>query len=122
MSDRTKNWISALELHERQTDSAVRPLIVDVRAQPEFEAGHIPDAVNIPAAGVLESLPQLNTGQPVVLYCDLRHQGSSRSERAAEQLRKAGFQVRVLEGGFPAWEAAEYPVVRRSQFHQIGKV
>jgi rhodanese-related sulfurtransferase len=122
MVDRTGRWISPLELHENRSDSTARPLVVDVRSQQDFDAGHIPDAVNIPADKVLESLPRLNTGQPVVLYCDMRHRGSSRSEGAADQLRKAGLQARVLDGGFPAWEAAEYPVSRRSQFHRVGNV
>ena len=122
MAGRTENWITPLELHEKQADSTVRPLIIDVRGPAEFDSGHIPDAINLPAGQLLESLPEVSSGQPLVVYCDMRHRGSSRSEKAAEQLRKAGMQARVLDGGFPAWEAADYPVQRRGQFHQVGKV
>jgi len=40
----------------------------------------------------------------------MRHRGSSRSERAATLLRANGYAARALDGGFPAWEAAGYPV------------
>jgi len=42
----------------------------------------------------------------------MRHRGSSRSERAATLLRASGYDARALDGGFPAWEAAGYPVER----------
>jgi phage shock protein E len=44
----------------------------------------------------------------------MRHRGSSRSERAAALLRESGYDASALEGGFPAWEAAGYPVERSS--------
>jgi rhodanese-related sulfurtransferase len=40
----------------------------------------------------------------------MRHRGNSRSERAAALLRESGYDARALEGGFPAWQAAGYPV------------
>ena len=40
----------------------------------------------------------------------MRHRGNSRSERAAALLRGSGYDAKALEGGFPAWEAAGYPV------------
>jgi rhodanese-related sulfurtransferase len=42
----------------------------------------------------------------------MRHRGDSRSERAAALLRESGHDARALEGGFPAWEAAGFPVER----------
>lgn len=40
----------------------------------------------------------------------MRHPGRSRSERVATQLREQGYSAEALEGGFPAWRAAGYPV------------
>jgi rhodanese-related sulfurtransferase len=40
----------------------------------------------------------------------MRHRGQSRSERAAALLRESGYQAQALDGGFPAWEKAGYPV------------
>ena len=42
----------------------------------------------------------------------MRHRGHSRSERVAALLRESGYNARALDGGFPAWEAAGYPVER----------
>jgi rhodanese-related sulfurtransferase len=42
----------------------------------------------------------------------MRHPGRSSSERAAALLRESGYQAQALAGGFPAWEAGEYPVER----------
>jgi phage shock protein E len=122
MVDRSSQWITPIELHAQMQDSAIRPLVIDLRGGTEYQAGHISDAVHVEADELLESLPQVGTGQPLVLYCDMHHPGSSRSERAADQLRQNGLQARILEGGFPAWEAADYPVDRGRQFHQVGKV
>ncbi len=122
MVDRSIQWITAIELHTQMQDNAIRPLVIDMRGHSEYQAGHIPEAIHIDGDELLESLRQIGTGKPIILYCDMRHPGSSHSERAAEKLRLNGLQTRVLEGGFPAWEAAEYPVDRGRQFHQIGKV
>jgi rhodanese-related sulfurtransferase len=40
----------------------------------------------------------------------MQHRGSSRSERAAALLRESGFKAQALDGGFPAWKAAGYPI------------
>ncbi|MCC6167856.1 MAG: hypothetical protein IT329_11565 [Caldilineaceae bacterium] len=40
----------------------------------------------------------------------MHHRGHSSSERAAALLRESGYEARALEGGFPAWQAAGYPV------------
>ena len=40
----------------------------------------------------------------------MRHPGTSSSEGAAAQLRESGFMAQALQGGFPAWESAGYPV------------
>lgn len=40
----------------------------------------------------------------------MRHRGSSRSERVAALLRESGYDAQALDGGFPAWKQAGYPV------------
>jgi rhodanese-related sulfurtransferase len=40
----------------------------------------------------------------------MRHRGSSSSERAAALLRESGFNALALDGGFPAWKRAGFPV------------
>jgi len=88
-------------------------VILDVRTPEEFAAGHIPEARNIPHDQVADKLVELAPlhGKTVVLYC----RSGRRSGIAAKLLRDAGFSdVRLLEGDFPGWEAAKYPVERAS--------
>jgi rhodanese-related sulfurtransferase len=40
----------------------------------------------------------------------MHHRGASRSETAATLLRESGFDARALDGGFPAWKEAGFPV------------
>lgn len=40
----------------------------------------------------------------------MRRRGSSSSERAATLLRESGINAQALDGGFPAWEEAGFPV------------
>jgi len=74
--------------------------LIDVREPQEFERGHILGARNIPMTQLKHSLVQLRKDKPVYLYC----QGSARSVRAANILRKNGYKdVSMLKGGFRKW-------------------
>lgn len=84
--------------------------VIDVRDPAEYAAGHLPGAVNIPAAELPARLAEVPPGRPVVPYCTMRHRGSSRSERAAALLRGSGHEARALDGGLPAWREAGLPV------------
>lgn len=42
----------------------------------------------------------------------MEHPGSSRSESAADRLRESGYDAVAIEGGFPAWREAGYPLER----------
>lgn len=86
------------------------PIIIDVRSPDEYNRGHIPGAINMPADSISGSMMDIPDDEPIVTYCNMQHPGQSRSERAADQLRSAGYNARALEGGFPAWERAGHPV------------
>ncbi|MBN1658192.1 MAG: hypothetical protein JXA93_07305 [Anaerolineae bacterium] len=45
----------------------------------------------------------------------MHHRGSSASESAAGLLRESGYEARALEGGFPAWRDAGFPVVTTAE-------
>jgi rhodanese-related sulfurtransferase len=86
-------------------------LIVDLRDEKAYEAGHIIDARSIPAAEVAakaESLKKFKE-KPVVVYCD---SGSS-SSTAVKTLQEAGFtKVVSLRGGLQSWLQENLPVVK----------
>jgi|SRR5699024_8247424 len=74
--------------------------IIDVREPQEFENGHILGARNIPMTQMKQRLVEIRPDKPVYLYC----QGSSRSSRAANVLRKNGYtDISLLKGGFKKW-------------------
>ncbi|HKU62489.1 MAG TPA: MBL fold metallo-hydrolase [Gemmatimonadales bacterium] len=96
--------IGSAEATERVKAGAV---LLDVRGQAEWEAGHIPGAVHIPLGYLQERIAELPADAPVVVHC----QGGSRSAIAAGVLQRAGVgEVYDLTDGFKGWRAAGLPV------------
>jgi MFS family permease len=76
-------------------------VIVDVRSQEEYSAGHVTGAVNIPLDVLDARASELRRDAVIVTVCG---KGGGRSERAASALRARGFsQVHSLCGGTDAW-------------------
>lgn len=88
--------------------SSGKMALLDVRPEMEFEAGHLPEAINIPLEhleGMLEKLPK---DKEIVAYC--RGPYCVLSHQAVQRLRQLGYQVRRFEEGYPEWKAAGLPV------------
>jgi rhodanese-related sulfurtransferase len=98
------------EALRRQLETDRRPIVVDVRDAEEYAAGHVAGAVHIPADELADRLGELPAERPVVTYCNMRHRGQSRGEKTAALLRERGYSARVLDGGYPDWQAAGLPV------------
>jgi rhodanese-related sulfurtransferase len=108
--------ISVELLHESMAGEDV-PLILDIRTEAEFGAGHIRGAIWIPR-GKLEFLAARGEvptdAAEIIVYCK-RH---GRSALAAETLQELGFEnVKYLTGGFEAWAEAGYSI-----FNQHGEL
>jgi rhodanese-related sulfurtransferase len=84
--------------------------VVDVRDKEHFDAGHIVDAINIPASQLSNGAKKrLKKNRPLLLVCD----NGSRSGQCVESLRKAGYESTFsLQGGLTAWERENLPLVR----------
>jgi rhodanese-related sulfurtransferase len=86
-------------------------LLLDVRDGKDYEAGHIIEARNIPAAELAnraESLKKFKE-KPVIVYCD----GGLASAGAARALRASGFtKVVTLSGGLNSWRQENLPLVK----------
>ena len=83
-------------------------VLVDVREQNEWDAGHAPNAVHLPMAdvpGSLDLLPDTDEGT-VVVVC----RSGGRSSRVVAWLVQQGFDVANLPGGMRAWQAAGRPM------------
>lgn len=83
-------------------------MVIDVRPATEYQAGHIPGAVNIPVDELPLHLDTLPHGQEIVAYC--RGPYCMLAFEAVARLRDAGYQARRLEDGFPEWKAESRPV------------
>lgn len=83
-------------------------MVIDVRPAEEYQAGHIPGAVNIPVDELPQRLESLPHGQEIVAYC--RGPYCMLAFDAVAQLREAGYPARRLEDGFPEWKAENRPV------------
>lgn len=82
-------------------------VLVDIRQADAYQAGHIPQARNIPTAEFDKKAASLPKNKPIILVCDLGRSAFG----AAKQLRALGLtEVTVLEGGMRAWSTAGLPV------------
>jgi hydroxyacylglutathione hydrolase len=92
------------ELEARRPTGAVET--VDVRNSSEFDAGHLPGAVNVPLGRLAERLGELPRDRTLVVHC----QGGGRAAVAAALLKARGFDVAYLAGDYAQWSAAGRPV------------
>jgi rhodanese-related sulfurtransferase/predicted transcriptional regulator len=97
------------ELRKRMRRGEV--LLVDVRPNEEYEAGHIEGARSIPIDELDERLAELPADREVVAYC--RGPFCAYAHEAVRRLRAAGHDARRLEGGWPEWRLAGGPRVPR---------
>jgi rhodanese-related sulfurtransferase/DNA-binding MarR family transcriptional regulator len=94
------------ELSRRLRDGQV--LVLDVRPENEYAAGHIPGAVNVPHDQLAARLAELPDNAEIVAYCRGRY--CVFAPDAVRLLRARGFFARPLEGGLPDWRLAGLPV------------
>lgn len=98
--------IPAAELVERAKLGLVT--VIDVRPTREYQAGHLPGAINVPLEVLGDQAKKLPKGREVIAYC--RGPYCLLSVDAVGLLRKKGFKARRLVDGFPEWAAAGLPV------------
>jgi rhodanese-related sulfurtransferase len=94
------------ELQQRLRDRDV--VVLDVRPAPEFAAGHIPGARNVPISDLEQRLRQIPADAQVVAYC--RGPYCAYADEAVRLLRRRGRYALRLEDGFPEWARAGLPV------------
>ncbi|MFP5372294.1 MAG: rhodanese-like domain-containing protein [Actinomycetes bacterium] len=117
----TTPTVDAPTLAERLGNSSdPDPTLIDVRTPAEFEAGHIPGAVNVPLDELKGSLDQLRTvlddHHDVVLVC----RSGARAGQAQEALQAAGLSSpAVLSGGIVDWERTGGAVNRGRQSWEL---
>jgi rhodanese-related sulfurtransferase/DNA-binding transcriptional ArsR family regulator len=83
-------------------------LVLDVRPESEFVAGHISGARSVPIAELRRHLRALPKGDDIVAYC--RGPYCVYADDAVRELNRKGFRARRLIDGFPEWKRAGLPV------------
>ena len=82
-------------------------VLVDVRPEQEFAAGHIDGARSIPLDELEQRLAELPADREVVAYC--RGPFCAYAHEAVRRLQAAGRSARRLEEGWPEWRLAAQP-------------
>ena len=95
--------------YKKMLEAADKPLLIDVREDNEWAAGHAAGAMHL-GKGIIErdietKVPDKST--KMVLYCG----GGFRSALAADALRQIGYTNAIsLDGGWRAWQSAGMPI------------
>lgn len=96
--------VSAEEALRWASEGAV---LLDVREQTEWDAGHAPSALHIPLGGLASaSLPDYR-GRRVLAIC----RSGNRSKQAATLLLARGCDAYSVDGGMNGWQAVGGSVV-----------
>ena len=82
-------------------------VVVDVRAEEDYQKGHVPGAINLPQEK-WDTYEGLSREKLNVLYCyaHVCHLAAT----AAVQFAERGFSVMEMDGGFEAWQANDLEV------------
>ena len=89
-------------------------VFIDVRSAFSYEAGHIPGALHLPSHASTAHLREVLASYPadsrVITYCS--GGGCQSSSTLAKRLVEESVrdEVYILTGGWPAWQAAGFPV------------
>jgi rhodanese-related sulfurtransferase/DNA-binding transcriptional ArsR family regulator len=83
-------------------------VVLDVRPDEEYRAGHIPGALSVPVADLERRVSELPGGKTIVAYC--RGPYCVFAIEAVEFLRGRGFHAVRLQDGMPEWRARRLPV------------
>jgi rhodanese-related sulfurtransferase len=86
---------------QRKIEDGENLVVMDVRREEDFRAGHIPGAINLPEAQ-WQTLQGLCKDVPNYIYC--YSQTCHLASRAAQLFAREGYPVVEMEGGFQAWE------------------
>lgn len=94
------------ELARRMTDGEV--VVLDVRPEQEYAAGHIAGARSMPASDMSQRLDELPSDKQYIAYC--RGPYCVYADEAVAMLRANGRRAQRLTEGYPEWWLAGRPV------------
>ncbi|MSO66983.1 MAG: sulfurtransferase [Pseudolabrys sp.] len=98
--------------------TADAPQIVDVRRRDIYEStpGLLPASIWQDPAALAQWIATLDRQRPIVVACKA---GKELSQFVTAELRSAGYEAAMLEGGYAAWSEAGLPMVDRKTFERF---
>lgn len=81
-------------------------VLLDVREDDEWQAGHAPGAVHIPMTTLADRLDEIPEADPLYVIC----RSGGRSARVAQYLNANGWEAVNVDGGMSAWAALGKPL------------
>jgi len=87
--------VESLDFAQAEALHAHGALWIDVRQAEEYRTTFIPESINIPLNRIRESLDEIQTDEPCIVFCDT----GQRSTCAAYLLNAYGYEAYVLDGG-----------------------
>jgi len=114
LTDDAKKLIEEISIEEFiELNSSSKPaLLIDVREETEWAAGHLAEAIHL-SRGVIEiEIHEVADREtPMICYCG----GGNRSALVAESLQKMGYtNIKSLVGGYKAWIAKGLPTIKKN--------
>ena len=97
--------VPANDLLERVQQGLVT--VLDVRPEEEYQAGHLPGAINIPLSQLESRFKDLDKSKEIVAYCRGPH--CVLAYDAVNKLRAKGLKAHRLDGGYPEWKLQGLP-------------
>jgi rhodanese-related sulfurtransferase len=98
--------IAADQLQARLAKGSV--IVLDVRPEPEYRAGHIAGALSAPLDSLESVAAKLPRRREIVAYC--RGPYCVYADDAVRLLRERGLKARRLDVGMPEWRRAGHPI------------
>jgi rhodanese-related sulfurtransferase len=82
-------------------------VLLDVREDDEWQAGHAPDAVHVPMSELAGRLDEVPDAAPLYVIC----RSGGRSERVTGYLNANGWEAVNVSDGMSAWARLGLPLV-----------
>lgn len=83
-------------------------VVIDVRPEAEYRAGHLPYARSLPLRELKQRLEELPRDKPIVAYC--RGPFCLMAPQAVQMLQASGFRAARLEDGVAEWRSRGLPI------------
>lgn len=81
-------------------------VLLDVREDEEWQAGHAPQARHLPMSAIQERLAEVPQDRPLLAIC----RSGDRSGQVTAALERIGYEIDNVAGGMKAWANAGLPL------------